>query len=60
MPGVVVVDGAGAAWNRFTVDARLKVLRAGEVFMEAGPFLRCQSLFGVPLRFLVCGLGDRR
>jgi hypothetical protein len=36
------------------------VLRAGEVFPEAVPFLRVQSLGGFPLLCRRPGLGDRR
>jgi hypothetical protein len=42
------------------VDAKLNVLRAGEVFREAGRFLCCQSQFGVPRPRRNKGLEDCR
>lgn len=51
MPGVVVFDGGKFDAKRFAVDARLKVLRAGDVLTEAGPFLLAQS----PLALALCG-----
>jgi hypothetical protein len=39
------------------VEAKLKVLRAGEVLIDAMPFLRDPSC---PVDMKVCGLEDRR
>ena len=57
---MVVVDAAGATWYGFAVDAKLNVLRAGELFIEIGPYRRNQSEEGVPSSGRASGLTDRR
>lgn len=59
-PGVVVFDGGRFPGTLFTVDVKLRVLRAGDVFTDAGPFLRGQSPPGFPLLCCTSGLEERR
>ena len=56
----MVFDVPLAVASRFTVEAKLKVLRAGEVFPDVDPFLRAQSWAITPLLWRRPGLGDRR
>ncbi len=51
--------GATVAY-KFTVEARLKVLRAGEVFPDVEPILRVHSLAKFPLLCRKAGLGNLR
>lgn len=49
----------GAVAYRLTVDARLRVLRAGDVFPDVVTFLRCQSFAETPFGRGTRGLDDR-
>jgi hypothetical protein len=55
-----VVDDIGAVVYRFTVEARLRILRAGDVFPDAVAFLRCQSFPEHPFCRGTSGLDDLR
>lgn len=54
------MEAGAAVARRFTVDTRLKVLRAGEVFPESGAGLRAQSPSWFSKLCRGFGLGERR
>ncbi len=59
-PGVGMLEVAATVACRFTVDARLKVLRAGEVIPYVESILRVHSLARFPLLCRRPELRDRR